>query len=242
VAFEIPSGLALSAAVNFNKTASKLGRANTTTLDPARGTALPDGFVAGRYATQSVTLDTATASSALRQSVYAGASIRDALRDLAGLAELAVQGGLVSSSTSLLSSDGTRVSRGNIQTQIDRAVGLINALVNASANGSANFINGSGPVIRVQTTKYGGTISITPQGLDSTALGIDNLDVSTAANAQLSQGRLINAVSLAGSRLDQLSQFQAALDQTSSFDQSLIYASASTSGTLPIGAFVNLSA
>ncbi len=242
MALEIPAGLALSVAVSSNRTASKLSSASATTLDPARATALSEGFVAGRYVTRSVTLDTAAASSALRQSVYAGTSIRDALKELSNLAELAAQGGLVSSSTALLSSDGTRVSRGNIQTQIDRAVGLINALVKASANGSANFIDANGPIIRVQTTKYGGTVSITPQGLDSNALGISNLDVSTTADALLSQQRLLNAASLAGSRLDRLTQLQSALGQTSGFDQSLIFASSSTSGTLPVGAFVNLSA
>ena len=73
-------------------------------------------------------------------------------------------------------------------------------------------------------------------------MGLANLDVSTAANARLSEARIESAVQIAGNRLDRLAQLRAALGQSSSFDQSLIAATTNISGTLPAGAFVNLSA
>ncbi len=176
------------------------------------------------------------------QSVYAAQTIRDALSELAGLASLAAQGGLTSNSTQLLSADGTRVSRGNIQAQLDRAVALINSLVDASAVGNANFIDGGGPAIRIQTSRYGGSVDILPQGLDTFSLGLANLDVSTQADAKLSRARLESASDTAGSRINRLVQLQSALGQTSAFDQSLIAATTNISGALPVGAFVNLSA
>lgn len=242
MALDIPSGLAVSFAVTGSTAARRLASVPPVSLDAARGRGLGEGSIAGRFVERTVEINTATARQALNQSVYAGATIRSALRELSGLAQLAENGGLVSNSTYLLSADGTRVSRGNIQTQINRAIGLIDNLVGASASGSANFINGSGPAIRVQTSSYGGAINILPQGLDSRSLGLSGLDVSTSADARVARVRLDNAVLTAGNRLDRLRQLQTALGQGSAFNQSVVSATADISGALPVGAFVNLSA
>jgi len=242
LALDIPSSQSITFAITGTRAARRLTSASSVSLDDARARALADGTAAGRFVERTVSIGTDAASRALRQSVYAGSTIRAALRELAELASLASQGGLVSYNTQLLSADGTRVSRGNIQTQIDRAIGLIDNLVTASATGSANFIDGRGPAIRVQTSRYGGTVSILPQGFDSFSLGLSDLSVTTGADARLSVSRLESAISTAGTRLDRLAQLQSALGQTNGFDQSLIAATADISGTLPIGAFVNLSA
>lgn len=242
MALDIPSSQSVSFAVSGTRAVQRLSRTSSVSLDPARARGLGDGIVAGRFVERTVTVDTATATQALRQSIFSGSTIRDALRELAGLARIAASDGLVSESVNLLSGDGTRVSRNNIQAQLDRAIILIDKLVVASASGSANFIDGGGPAIRIQTSRYGGAIAISPQGLDSASLGLANLDVSTAANARLSEARIESAVQIAGNRLDRLAQLRAALGQSSSFDQSLIAATTNISGTLPAGAFVNLSA
>lgn len=242
MALDLPSSQSLAFAVNGTRTAQRLLRTSSVSLDAARARDLADGTVVGRFVERTVTVDTAAAARALRQSSYAGATIRDALRELAGLARVAANEGLVSESVNLLSSDGTRVSRNNIQAQLDRAVALIDSLVDASATGNANFIDGGGPAIRIQTSRYGGAISIAPQGLDSDSLGLVNLDVSSAADARLTEVRIENAIDIAGNRLDRLAQLRSALGQGSSFDQSLIAATTNISGALPVGAFVNLSA
>jgi len=242
LALDIPSSQSISFAITGTRAARRLSSVSSAALDDARARALADGTTAGRFVERTVTISTENATQALRQSAFAGSTIRAALRELAGLASLAAQDGVVSENTALLSADGTRVSRGNIQTQINRAIGLIDNLVSATASGSANFIDGSGPAIRVQTSRYGGEVTILPQGLDSVSLGIANLDVTTSADARLSVSRLENAVVTAGARLDRLAQLQSALGQGSSFDRSLIAATADISGALPVGAFVNLSA
>ncbi|MBO6519048.1 MAG: hypothetical protein JJ900_13525 [Rhodospirillales bacterium] len=242
MALGIPSSQSVSFSISGSQTAQQLLSTSPVSLDPARARGLADGTTAGRFVERRVTIDTAAASQALRQSVFAGSTIRDALRELAGLAEIAANEGLVSESVNLLSADGTRVSRNNIQAQLDRAVALIDSLVSASATGSANFIDGSGPTIRIQTSSYGGAVSVTPQGFDAASLGLQNLDVSSAADARLTVARIENAINVTGSRLDRLSQLQSALGQTNSFDQSLIAATTNISGALPVGAFVNLSA
>ena len=242
MALDIPSSQLIGFALDGTTAARRLSRAATTTLDAARGRGLGDGIAAGRFVERSVTISAAGADQALRQSIYAANAIRGALGELAELARLAAQDGLVSENVNLLSADGTRISRGNIQTQINRALGLINNLVNVSGDGNANFIDGSGPVIRLQTSRFGGAIKILPQGLDSTSLGLANLDVSTSADARLSAARLENAISTAGIRLERLTQLQSALGQGGGFNQALVATTADISGTLPIGAFVNLSA
>lgn len=242
MALDFPSSQSVSIAVDGTRTARRLLRAASASLDAVSARELADGTTVGRFVERTVTVDTAAADRTLRQSSYAGSNIREALRELAGLARLAANEGLVSESVNLLSSDGTRVSRNNIQAQLDRAVGLIDSLVEASATGNANFIDGGGPAIRIQTSRYGGTISVAPQGLDSLSLGLRNLDVSTAADARLTEARIENAINIAGNRLDRLAQLRAALGQGSSFDQSLIAATTNISGALPVGAFVNLSA
>jgi len=242
VALDIPSGQAVSFAVAGTQTASRLLSSSAVSLDPARGRSLGDGITAGRFVERTVNISTATARQALSQSTFAATSIRGALIELAGLAQIASQEGLVSESVNLLSADGTRVSRGNIQAQLDRAIALINNLVDVSATGSANFIDGRGPAIRVQTSSFGGAISILPQELDSASLGLANLDVTSSAEARLSVARIESAIQTAGIRLERLTQLQTALGQSGSFSQSLVNVTADISGTLPVGAFVNLSA
>lgn len=238
--FEIPSGSALTVAVNSSRTASQITRTGATSLDAASGSSLSTGLIADRFVERSVRITLPDANRTLRQSVFAGTSIREALLELADLAAVAAQDGLVSSEAAL-TINGTRVSRGNIQTQIDRALVLINNLTQAATVRGGSFINGNSLPFQLQTTKFGGSLTINPQGLDPFSLGITGLDVSSSETARLSEIRLRNAAQTTGSRLDRLSQLQIALDQTNGFDQSLIRASANISGAVPVGALVNLS-
>ncbi len=240
MAFEIPTGSALTVALDSSRTASRIVRSGATSLNAANGSSLSRGLVAGRFVERSVGINLPDANRTLRQSVFAGASIREALLELADLAGVAAQDGLVSSETTL-TINGTRVSRGNIQTQIDRALVLISNLTQAATVRGGSFINGNSLPFQLQTTKFGGSLTINPQGLDPFSLGISRLDVSTSETARLSEVRLRSAAQTAGSRLDRLAQLQTALGQTNGFDQSLIRASANISGAVPIGALVNLS-
>lgn len=240
VAFEIPTGSALSVSVDGSRALTSVGIRSSSPIEGGRRVGLAGGLTAGRFIERSVEISTENARTALSQSIFAGTSIREALVELAGIASVAAQRGLVSSEGFLI--NGTRVSAGNLQSQVDRAIGLIDKLVSASGIGSANFIDGQGLPISVQTSKFGGALTINPQGLDSRSLGISNLGLLTQAEAQLSEARLIDAVTTAGIRLERLTQLQSSLDQSTPFAQSFVTASASISGAVPVGALVNLSA
>ncbi|MBT3904792.1 MAG: hypothetical protein HOB79_05555 [Rhodospirillaceae bacterium] len=203
---------------------------------------LTDSLSPGRFVTQSIRLDINDARRGLSQAILAGTSIQKALEQLTQLADLATKGGVVASDTNL-TVDGTRVSGLNIETQINRAIGLINRLVATANVKGANFISSSSLQIKIPTTRFGGSITVTPQPLNSSALGIDGLKFTTVEEARLGEARLRRAGVIAGARVLALQQLQVGLGQSSSFNQALVqFISSSSSGAVPTGSLVNLSA
>ena len=115
MALEILSGSAITVALDSRRAVIRLERSSGTSFNAAQGLAFSNGIVAGRFVERSVAINLPDTNRTLRQSVFAGASIREALLELADLARVAGQDGLVSSETNL-TTNGSRVSRGNIQT------------------------------------------------------------------------------------------------------------------------------
>ncbi len=241
MAIEFSSATALTQAVRNSQALQSVRASQPSVIDGVNSTALGDGIAAGRFVERVAIINVAQAQEGLRGSLTSGNAIRDALFELIGVARVAINEGLVSESTNFLV-DGTRVSRGNIQAQFDRAVGLIDTLVAANQVGAANFIDGSGPAIRIQTSSYGGSITILPQGFDSASLGLQNLDVSSPANARLTEQRLIGAAQTAESQVIRLEQLQTALGNGTALGQSFTRFVTDISGAVPVGAFVDLSA
>ena len=67
----------------------------------------------------------------------------------------------------------------NIDSQINRAIRLIDRL-GATANvGGTNFISANSLQIKIQTTRFGGSLTIAPQHLDTSILGIRGLDFTS---------------------------------------------------------------
>jgi hypothetical protein len=203
---------------------------------------LTDSLSPPRFVTQSIRLNINDARLGLSQAILAGTSIQKALEQLTDLANIATKGGVVSSSTNL-TVNGTRVSGLNIETQINRAIGLINQLVGTANVKGANFISGNSLQIKIPTTRFGGSITVAPQPLNSSALGINGLKFTSVEEAGLGESRLRRAGAIAGARVLALQQLQSALGQSSSFNKALVqFISSSGAGAVPTGSLVNLSA
>jgi hypothetical protein len=241
-------------AIEFNVVAAQtIALDNQATLSSVRTTSsssrisnvafdLTDRLSPSRFVTRSIKLNINDAQRGLSQAILAGTSIQKALEQLTGLAELATKGGVISPTTNL-TVDGTRVSGLNIETQINRAIGLINRLVATANVKGANFISGNSLQIKIPTTRFGGSITVTPQPLNSSALGINGLKFTTLEEASLGEARLRQAEVIAGARVLALQQLQSALGQSSSFNQALVqFISSSSAGAVPTGSLVNLSA
>ena len=143
------------------RTFDQFARAESGLDASARGTSL---------AGNPVSINAAAAKGALAGAIADARVILatlDALQAaVAGAASSSISGGNVQ-----LNIDGTRISRVNIQTEIRRALADINALVTASARGGVNFIASNARAIEVQTTRFGGSVTLAPQPLDSEGLG-----------------------------------------------------------------------
>ena len=93
MALEIPSGSALTVALDSRRAVNRLAQSGGVSFDAAQGSALSKGIVAGRFVERSVVINLPDANRTLRQSVFAGSSIREALLELADLARVAGQDG-----------------------------------------------------------------------------------------------------------------------------------------------------
>jgi hypothetical protein len=242
LAIEFSSVTAPTVAVESLQTLSKVRATSRSPQIPNIAFNLSDTLKPNRFNTQSVKLDINDAQRALSQAILAGSSIEKALKQLADLAKIATNGGIISSSAKL-TIGGTRVSGLNIDTQINRAIGLLDRLV-ASANvGGANFISANSLQIKIQTTRFGGSLTITPQPLNSSILGIRGLDYTSTDVAAQGEARLRRAAAIVGARVLTLQQLQTGLGQSNSFNQAFAqFISSSSSSAVPTGTLINLTA
>ena len=124
-----------------------------------------------------VTLNVTDAQTALSAAIADARAIRDTLATLYAAVAAARTSSLVGEDVQL-TVGGTRISRLNIQAEARRALADINALVRDSALGNVNFIASDARPIEVQTTHFGGTVTLSPQALDSRGLGLGAPDLS----------------------------------------------------------------
>lgn len=195
----VGSAASLQFAIDGNQALTSIGRAVGAN---APGGEVPTALEAARTG-GGVPLTVGDASRAVDIALIAGFGIVAALESLAGAFRLAADSGLVSSLANI-TLDGTRISGVNITAQAGRLVAAIDDLVESAGISNANLISSRSLRITIQTTEFGGRITVSPQPLDSEGLGIQDLSGITRADALSALARVETAINLASTRLDNL--------------------------------------
>jgi len=185
-------------------------------------------------------LNATQARAGLNIAVTAGNGVLGALKAILSSAKLAQQEPLVSPLTNLVI-NGTRVSRLNLDSDTNRALELIDRLIASTEIGNANFISSNSPNIVVKTSRFGGSIKITPQPLDRTGLNLAAISLLTQAGAEDAEARISSAINTTQRRLLGLQSLQRAVTSGDFTNASLNGLTATISGSgLPLGTLVNL--
>lgn len=233
--FTILSATALPFAINANEALTTLGRAAGAS---APGTEVPSDLAAAR-AGGGVPLDVVDARTAVTVALVAGAGIVGALRTLRDAFRLATDRGLVGPETNL-TLGGTRISGVTITSQGGRLVAAIDSLVESAAVSGANLIASNARRVTIQTTEFGGRITVAPQPLDSLGLGIQDLNAISRDNAVASLNRIEAAITLAETRLDNLAVLRDSLAPGSQITNEIVrLLNTASPGFLPRGSLIN---
>jgi hypothetical protein len=233
--FVLGATTSLSFAANATRALAAFGRVSAAS---AQTRDVPADFALERTG-GGIGLNTADARTAVETSLLAGSSILDALRTLADAFRLATSAGLVGPSTSL-TLDGTRISGVVITAQGQRLIDAIDSLVRNAAVSGANLIASNAGRVTIQTTQFGGRITVSPQPLDSLGLGIQGLSAVTPAEAEVSLARLTDAIALAGARVTNLEVLRDSLAPGNALTNELSrLLNTSSPGFLPRGTLVD---
>ena len=249
------NNLTFSDAIAVSHSAQRVLSA-TSVQNPIKRIQLDNQLIPSRFADVQIILSGKDSKTALSIAIISANKIIGALNGLKSSAKLAKHESLVSNLTNLqisltrvsrlyLLTDWrlglTRVSRLNLNVDTNRALQLIDGLVSKSEVANANFISSTGPNIRINTTRFGGTLDVMPQPLDSLGLGLRNVSLLTPLNASDAEARLTTAINTATRRTQGLETLQRAITGGSFLSQNLASLIYRTSGDgLPKGTLVNL--
>ena len=212
----------------------------TSVQNPIKRIQLDNQLIPSRFADVQIILSGKDSRTALSIAIISANKIIGALNGLKSSAKLAKHGSLVSNLTNL-QIELTRVSRLNLNVDTNRALQLIDGLVSKSEVANANFISSTSPNIRINTTRFGGTLDVMPQPLDSLGLGLRNVSLLTPLNASDAEARLTTAINTATRRTQGLETLQRAITGGNFLSQNLASLTYRTSGDgLPKGTLVNL--
>jgi hypothetical protein len=241
MAFEISSVFSQQIARVGRSTLSTLtGPSTTGVLASPSSTQLSDDLIQGRFATGAIRFDTRTARTAVAAAITAGNGVIAALHAIQDAVKLANHTSVVSADAGVLLS-GTRVSRVNLEALVGRLLGRLDSLVDAAEINGANLIDSTSGTVTLQTTNFGGSVSISPQALDPKGLGIADLYLVTDSGVDGAITAIGKAIATAGIRLSNLETLQRALGFRGAADQSTARAlSGALGGSLPTGSLVNL--
>lgn len=176
-----------------------------------------------------ISIGVTDARAALATAIADARAIVDTLAALQAAVAEARTSSLVGESVQL-SVGGTRISRLNIQAEARRALADINALVASAEEHGVNFIASGARSIEVQTTRFGGAITIAPQALDSQGLGFGAPELSglvhgfksvTNPEIEKAERALARASELASRRLQTLEGIEQRLDFSSAAAQAV---------------------
>ena len=188
-----------------------------------------------------VILDNKTAKIAVGKSVKIGVSITARLKDVLKAVVIASRESIISPSTNLLNSNGTRLSALNIQTETNLLLTKIDRLAKNVNFKGGNLISSDSPVVHVQTSLFGGLLAIDPQPMDLEGLGLVKLNLLSSSGVNEALSKLDYAILLSVQRLKKLEVLKSGLYGTSNVDA--LYQKISEAfgySELPLGTLVNL--
>ena len=208
-----------SSGLAVNRARSALVIERTVAPTPSRPT--PDSLGLSLDPRRGITLTAAEADRAVSRSIAAGQRIIDNLRNLESQLSIAINDGLVSPRTELRL-DETRVSRLNITSAAGRTLTAIDRLVAQAETGRTNLISSSQREATIQTTEFGGRISVRAQPLDTEGLSLGGLSALTQAEAAEARTRVRAAINVATDRLNSLAALADTLESRGGTAQSFL--------------------
>lgn len=217
---------------------SRPGISNLRQREPAK----PLGISPAAGTDHLVSLNHEDSRSLVRDALNAATGIVEALAHLKSAVVVASNTALVRTETNLLTGGKeTRVSALNIQAQARILLKRIDKLVEASAIGNANLLSSRRSPLRLQTTQFGGHISVAPQPLDAAGLDLEDLNLIRNGGTNDALARIERALVNAEQRFDRIESLQRVITNVSVSAQ---FASRVGSGfgasSLPRGSLVDL--
>ncbi len=202
---------------------------------------LPDGVLSSQSARAPADVSVAQAQQLIKDSLTAAHQILNALDTLSSiLNDRAFTS--QTNSNSAIAPGGTRISGVTIEAAANRIIEAIDSLVSGVAQSGLNLISSSSGPIRIQTTSFGGRLTVTPQPLDSTGLNISDLAAVNRFDARESKGRVDNARLTITNSIQNLEALQRSLSFGNGSARSLSAISAPGDGVSSRGALVDLQA
>ncbi|PIW26440.1 MAG: hypothetical protein COW30_15350 [Rhodospirillales bacterium CG15_BIG_FIL_POST_REV_8_21_14_020_66_15] len=198
-----------SSALAVSRARSALAVERTSAATPSRAT--PDTLGLSLDPRRGITLRASQASTAVARAVAAGNRVVGQLRTLEAQLSTAINGGLVSPRTELRI-DETRVSRLNITAAAGRTLDAIDRIVAAAETGGVNLISSAQGRVTIQTTEFGGRITVRAQPLDSSGLDLTGIGALTADEAREARARVRVALGVASARINSLSALGGTLE------------------------------
>ncbi len=146
----------------------------------------------------------------------------------------------ITNSPSAIAPGGTRISGVTIEAAASRITSAIDSLIAGLGQNSLNLISSSSRPIRVQTTEFGGRITVTPQPLDSAGLNIRDLAAVDRFEAKEAKGRVDLARYTVTSSIQNLEALERSLSLGTASGRNLSAISAAGDGISSRGALIDL--
>ena len=188
----------------------------------------PSTFTSG-----GIFLDRSTAAVATASALFAGSNILTSLKALQATIQSAIDNGLTSPEPQTFATASTIRTNG-ATAKAKEVIGAINNLV------GANLISSTARDIIIQTTPFGGRLTVTPLPLDATGLDLTGLSVLSEAEATEALAKVQAAITTAEARITSLIALQISLGLANSINQASVVAiNAGNVGILPLGSLIN---
>ncbi len=191
----------------------------TVAATPSRPT--PDTLALTLDSRRNIGISVTDAGTAVRRAIGAGEQIISQLQSLEAKLTTAIDNGLVSPVTELRI-DESRVSRLNINVAAGRTLTAIDKLVSQAETAGVNLISSSQGQATIQTTEFGGRVTIQAQPLDVQGLSLNDLSALTQNDAIEARSQVRIAISVASARVGSLGSLSGSLEFRSGTAQSFL--------------------
>lgn len=202
---------------------------------------LPNGILQSQSGRAPADVSIAQAQQLIKNSLTAAYQIQDALDTLSSY--LNTRGFTsLTDSESAIAPGGTRISGVTIEAAASRVVDAIDALVSSVTLNGLNLISSGSRPIRIQTTEFGGRLTVTPQPLDSFGLNIRDLAAVDRFDSKEAKGRVDIARFSISSSIQNLEALQRSLQTGTAASRSFSAISAPGDGVSSRGALIDFQA